>query len=325
MHDVVAQRRNFAVFLRRKSLQHGVARMDDEDLAAGGRDGADEVADEAVIFAVVEPDPVLDRHRNRNRIAHGLDAVRDERGLRHQAGAEAARLHAFGRAAAVEVDLVVAPALAQLRAGGELRGIAAAQLQRQRMLGGIEIEVMRDVAVRERAARDHLGVEPRARRDEAQEVPAVAVGPVHHRRDAETMQGFHLADVLRIRSNPLRSERKMIVSGAWHGSACQTTARPTHGGPWPNSRGKSGHLRRTHKVYPARAPCGARSRLRAVKSDQEHREPVALDDGADRERQHTCLHNPHRATRAVDRTDCHVQVECASDQVDEAQHRIDPR
>ena len=116
-------------------------------LAAGGRDRADEVADEAVVLAVVEPDPVLDRHRNRDRVAHRLDAVGDERRLRHQARAEAARLHALGRTAAVEVDLVVAPALAQLRAVRELRGIAAAQLQRERMLGRIEVEMTRDVAV----------------------------------------------------------------------------------------------------------------------------------------------------------------------------------
>ena len=40
--------------------------------------------------------------------------------------------------------------------------IAAAELQRDRMLGRIEIEVMRNVAMDERRARDHLRVKPRA-------------------------------------------------------------------------------------------------------------------------------------------------------------------
>ena len=43
----------------------------------------------------IEPDPVLDRHGDRNRVAHRLHAVRDERRLGHQARAEAARLHAL--------------------------------------------------------------------------------------------------------------------------------------------------------------------------------------------------------------------------------------
>ena len=64
---------------------------------------------------------MLDRHRQRHRVAHRPHAVGDQRRLGHQAGAEAAGLHALGRAAAVEVDLVVAPALAQPRAVRELR------------------------------------------------------------------------------------------------------------------------------------------------------------------------------------------------------------
>ena len=74
----------------------------------------------------------------------------------------------------------------------ELRAIAAAELQRQRMLGRIEIEMMRDIAVHERGRRDHFGVEAGAARDETEEEPAVPVGPVHHRRDAQPMRfEFH--------------------------------------------------------------------------------------------------------------------------------------
>ena len=188
--------------------------MDDEHVAARRGDGADEVADECVRLVVIESDPVLDGHRHRHGVAHRLDAIGDDRRLRHQARAEAAGLHALGRAAAIEIDLVVAPALAQLRARGELAGIAAAELQRERMLGRIEIEVMRDVAVRERAARDHLGVEPRVRRDQAQEEPAVPVGPVHHRRDAQSMrQVIHSVDNFVAAANSGQPQRGIVTNG----------------------------------------------------------------------------------------------------------------
>ena len=192
---------------------------------------------------VIEPDPVLDRHRHGNGVAHRLDAIGDDRRLRHQARAEAARLHALGRAAAIEIDLVVAPALAESRAGGELAGIAAAELQRERMLGRVEIEVVRDVAVRERPARDHLGVEARARRDEAQEEPAVPVGPVHHRRDAEAMRrdrrgerrdtrhvagpGPEWTAVVRPSQNGARSSRFSVLPAALRGNASSTSTRST--------------------------------------------------------------------------------------------------
>jgi hypothetical protein len=55
------------------------------------------------------------------------------------------------------------------------------------MLGRIEVEVIGNVAVLERGARDHLRVQACLRRDEAQEIPAVPVGPVHHRRDADAV------------------------------------------------------------------------------------------------------------------------------------------
>ena len=47
----------------------------------------------------------------------------------------------------------------------EHRGIAAAELQRDGMLGGIEVEMARHVAVHQRGRGDHLGVEPRVARD----------------------------------------------------------------------------------------------------------------------------------------------------------------
>jgi len=208
-YHVVAQRWHLAVLLRRQPLQHRVACVHDEHVASGLRHRPDEIAHERVILDGVEADAVLDRHRQRHRVTHRAHAVGDERGLGHQARAEAAGLHALGRAAAVQVDLVVAPALAEPRPVRKLRGIAAPQLKRERMLGRVEIEMARHVAMRERRRRDHLGVEARMPRDQPQEVAAVPVGPVHHRRDTEApLRVFHLNDLL------LRQSVRRITPGA---------------------------------------------------------------------------------------------------------------
>ncbi len=124
---------------------------------------------------------MLDRHRDADGVAHRPHAIGNERRLGHQAGPETPGLHALGRAAAIEIDLVVAPALAKPRSVGELPRVAAAELQRDRVLGRIEIEVPRHVAMGERGRGNHLGVEARMRGNQAQEEPAVPVGPVHHR------------------------------------------------------------------------------------------------------------------------------------------------
>ena len=79
---------------------------------------------------------MLDRHGDGHRVAHRLHAVGHELRLGHQAGPEGAALHALARAAAVEVDLVVARRLAE---------------PRDRLLGEIEIawrELPQPLAVR---------------------------------------------------------------------------------------------------------------------------------------------------------------------------------
>jgi hypothetical protein len=56
------------------------------------------------------------------------------------------------------------------------------------VLGRVEAQEARAVAMDQRAGGDHLGIEPRAPRDLPQEVAVVAVGPVHHRRDAQPVR-----------------------------------------------------------------------------------------------------------------------------------------
>src|SRR6266550_63286 len=121
--------------------------MHDKSRRASAGDNTDEIADKSVFVDVVDASAMLDGDRYRNRIAHSLDAIRDQRRIGHQAGAEAARLHPLAGTADVEIDFVVAPRFAEARTMRKRLRIAAAQLQGQRMLGGIEIEMVGDIAV----------------------------------------------------------------------------------------------------------------------------------------------------------------------------------
>jgi hypothetical protein len=128
---------------------------------------------------------VLDGDVDGHRIAHRLHAIGHQLRLGHQASAKRPALHALGRAAAVEVDLVVAPLLPQLRADRQVRRIAAAQLQGHRMLDLVIAQMARHIAMDQRAGGDHLCIQPGMARDLAVEDAAVAVGPVHHRSNGE--------------------------------------------------------------------------------------------------------------------------------------------
>ena len=83
---------------------------------------------------LVDADAAFDRDRNFYRLLHRRHAVGHQFRRLHQAGAERAGLHPVGRAADIEVDLVIAERLADARRLGELARIRAAKLQRHRML-----------------------------------------------------------------------------------------------------------------------------------------------------------------------------------------------
>ena len=164
-------------------------------LAAGTGDGCDEILHEFVSLDRIDAETMLDRHRYRHRIPHRLDAIGDQLRLGHQAGAKGAVLHAFGRAAAVQVDFVVTILFPEARAVREFDGIGTAELQCNRMLGGIEAQVPVDVAMDQRAGRDHFGVDHGVPGKLPEEITAMAVRPVHHRRRAQTMVELSHADV----------------------------------------------------------------------------------------------------------------------------------
>ena len=123
-----------------------------------------------------------------DRALHGSDAVGDQRRRPHQAGAERAGLHAVGRAADIEVDLVIAERLADPRRLGEFARIRAAELQRDRVLFRIETKQPVARAVYDRVGNDHLGIEQRTARQLAMKEAAMPVRPVHHRRDGQSMR-----------------------------------------------------------------------------------------------------------------------------------------
>ena len=116
-HDVVVERRDVAVLARRQAGQPGLARMHDQRVGAGRARPSRSTSSSACFgILVVDADAAFHRHRDRDRGLHRGDAIADQRRLRHQAGAEAALLHAIRRAADVEIDLVVAEVRADPRA-----------------------------------------------------------------------------------------------------------------------------------------------------------------------------------------------------------------
>ena len=95
------------------------------------------------------------------RIHHRLDAIAHQQRLGHQARAERAALHPLRRATAIEIDFGVTPLRREPGTVGQLIGLAAAQLQRDRMFRRIEVEMARHIAVHQRRRGQHLGVQPR--------------------------------------------------------------------------------------------------------------------------------------------------------------------
>ncbi|CAM2145558.1 protein of unknown function [Pararobbsia alpina] len=183
IRKLVLERRDLAILFRAQALEDGVARMHDKDIAARVGNRADKVAHKAVFADVVDPDAMLDRDRNRHNVTHRLDAVRNQFWLRHQASAKRAALNALGRTTAIEIDLVISPLLGKRRAFGKIGWLAATQLERDRMFLIVEVQVSGHVAVQQRTGGHHLGVQPGVPRNQAVKIPAMPVGPVHHRRN----------------------------------------------------------------------------------------------------------------------------------------------
>src|SRR5262245_31991427 len=187
MNPPVIEGRQVAVLLRAEAFEPSLARMHDEGPAACFGNGRDEPVEACFGVLVVDADAAFDRDWNWHRSAHRRDALGDKLRLRHEAGAEASRLHAARWAADIEIDLVITEVGADPRSLGKLIGIAAAELKSDRMLCGMKTKHAVAVAVEHCLSRHHLSVEKRSPRQQPEQVAAVAVGPLHHRRNGETV------------------------------------------------------------------------------------------------------------------------------------------
>ncbi len=179
------ERRNVPVFARAEAVEPGLARVNDQRIGAGGNDGVGKTVERFLDVLIVDAEPALDRDWPRHRRLHRRHAFPDQFRLAHQAGAEAAVLHAIGGAADIEIDFVIAEVGADPRRLRQIFRIAAAELQRHRMLGGIEAEQALARAMDDGVGRDHLRIEERMARELPVEEPAVPVRPFHHRGDAK--------------------------------------------------------------------------------------------------------------------------------------------
>ena len=183
----VIQRRDLAVLFWAQAGEPGFAGVNNKHLTlALAGDRLNEIAQKLIAILIVNPDTGFHRDRNRHHIAHRLDAVGHQWRIAHQTGAKHPVLHAVGGAADVEIDLIVATRFSQLRALRQGLRIAAAELQSNRVLF-FAIGQIVTFAVNNRPRGHHFGIQQRMPRQQPQEVAAVSVSPVEHRRDGEAV------------------------------------------------------------------------------------------------------------------------------------------
>ena len=159
--------------------------MNDERRCAGRLHRRGEGEQRFARLLVVDADATFDRDGNVRGARHRPNAICRQRRLPHQAGAESAALDPVGGAAAVEVDLVIAEVRADAGGFREAAGLRPAELQRDRMLGGVEADQALARPEHDRVGRHHFRIEAGAATQQAMEGPAPAVRPVHHRRNGE--------------------------------------------------------------------------------------------------------------------------------------------
>ena len=103
--------------------------MDDKYFTACVANSPHEVAHEIVAFNLVDTNAVLHCHGNANRITHSFHAIGNRLGLVHQACTKCTALYAIARAAAIQIDFVVAILLAEFCGVGQVFRFTAAKLQ----------------------------------------------------------------------------------------------------------------------------------------------------------------------------------------------------
>jgi hypothetical protein len=107
---------------------------------------------------LINANAMLDRDRDRYDIDHGFDAIGYQLWLIHEACAEGTALDAIAGAAAVQIDFVVTPLLAQFGGKGQIVGVAAAQLQSHRVFFIVKAQVSLNAAMSQCTRGDHFGI-----------------------------------------------------------------------------------------------------------------------------------------------------------------------
>jgi hypothetical protein len=182
---IIIERRDVAVFLRRQAVEPGFPGVHDQRIRSRFDHATRQRIERQFRILIVDPDATFHGDRGSHRALHRRDAFGNERRLRHQAGAEPAIPDAIGRAANIEVDLVISAVLADLGCDREVTRIGATKLQGHRMLARIKPKQPRPIAMNDSAGGQHLRIKPRPPRKPPMEHAALPVGPIHHRGTAK--------------------------------------------------------------------------------------------------------------------------------------------
>ena len=159
---------------------------------SGGGDAVDEIGEDDIRVLLIHTDPAFHRDFRAPRcgVDHRGAAAGDEVRLPHQAGAECAGLHAVGRAADIQIDLAITEIERgphRLRQQFRLR---SAKLQGDGLFLHRKPQQAVAVAMNHRRRRHHLGIKQRVAAEEAVEIAAMPVRPVHHRGHGQAAPGL---------------------------------------------------------------------------------------------------------------------------------------
>ena len=118
------------------------------------------------------------------RCLHGAETFGDQRGVVHQAGADAVVLHAVAGAADIEVDFLIAVGQGDFAGARQGFRLAAAQLQGAGRVC-LMLQMARGIAVNQRASSDHFRVKKGATGKKTVQRATFRSRPIEHRRDAK--------------------------------------------------------------------------------------------------------------------------------------------
>jgi hypothetical protein len=88
MHEIIFKRWNLPILLGRQTAEDGDTRVHDQRIDSRGAHSIGEGPEKLLVIAIVNADSALDRHGQMSGVPQTAHAVRDQRGLEHEAGPE---------------------------------------------------------------------------------------------------------------------------------------------------------------------------------------------------------------------------------------------